>query len=240
MGLDTFAIMNGLFSLLFVSISIIVGAKIISKYVEYKNRNLLFVGLTWIGISTPWWPSTVSLIKMLLTSEGLSFQTFLFLGNFFLPLAPIFWMYAFTQLHYKEKQKLLVSVYGIISVVYEFVFLYFLFTNPTIIGQPSGDIDLNTGLFVTIYQIFLLISLLVTGIIFSQQSMKSTNKEIQLKGKLLLLAFISFVVGAILDVFSMGSIPVLIISRLILISAAVEFYCGFMLPSWVKELLIEE
>lgn len=240
MELDPFSIMNGIFSLLFVSISVLVGIIIIFKYFEYKNRILLWVGLTWIGISSPWWPSSVSIVKILVTNQGLSLEVFLFLGNFFVPFAPIFWMFAFSELHYKEKQKTLVGVYGIISIVYEIVFLYFLFTDPLVIGQPAGDIDVSTSLFVTIYQIFLLLSLLITGIIFSQQSMKSKNREIRLKGKLLLIAFLSFVGGAILDVFSSGSILILIFSRIILISAALEFYSGFMLPNWVKSLFIQQ
>ncbi|MFO8018796.1 MAG: hypothetical protein R6U96_09185 [Promethearchaeia archaeon] len=240
MELDAFSVMNGIFSLIFVSISITVGVIIISKYFEYKKRILLLVGLTWIGISSPWWPSTVSIIKILLINEGLTLQLFLFLGNFFLPVAPIVWMYAFTELHYKEKQKMTVIVYGIISALYEIVFFYLLFSNPTMIGEPTGAIDVGNGLFVITYHIFLLITLLITGVIFSYQSIRSTDKEIKLKGKLLLLAFICFVVGAILDVFSVGSIPILIISRMILILAAIEFYWGFLLPRWLKSLLIQE
>ncbi|MHA1149966.1 MAG: hypothetical protein ACTSR8_17145 [Promethearchaeota archaeon] len=229
---------NGLFSLLFVSISILIGSIIILKYFEYKNSTLMLVGLTWIGICSPWWPSTVSFLVILITGEGISLQLFLFLGNFFIPIALLFWIIAFTNLLYKDKQKQIIVIFGSISALYEIVFLIFLFTNPTFLGTPAGATDVKTGPLVTIYQIFLLIVTLITGIVFSQESIKSPNKEIRLKGKLLMAAFLSFVIGAIMDVFSNISLIILIAGRIILILAAIEFYGGFLLPRWLKELLI--
>ena len=38
--------------------------------------------------------------------------------------------------------------------------------------------------------------------------------------------------------FIIYSLPVLIISRIIMVSCAGEFYMGFILPDWVKKLLL--
>ena len=87
--------------------------------------------------------------------------------------------------------------------------------------------------------------MLVTGVIFAQKSVKSEDREVRLKGKLLRGAFISFTIAAILDA-SLGMIfedptdPLLaimvVIIRILLIVSALEFYGGFLLPKWMKEI----
>ena len=77
-----------------IIMAILIGLIIVSKYFEHKNITLLLVGLTWIGISSPWWPSTVSFLVILITNRGISLQLFLFLGNFFIPIAILLWIIA--------------------------------------------------------------------------------------------------------------------------------------------------
>ena len=82
--------------------------------------------------------------------------------------------------------------------------------------------------------------MLITGILFGKASLKVDDAEIKLKGTLLILAFISFVLGAILEILSGLSIVILIIARLILISSSFEFYGGFILPEWMKTLFLRK
>jgi len=77
---------------------------------------------------------------------------------------------------------------------------------------------------------------LITGLRFYFKSQNSDNLEIKLKGKFLLIGFISFVVGGIIDaaIYTTENIALLFITRIIFISSAFEFYCGFTLPKWMK------
>ena len=48
MALEQIEILNGIFSLIFVVISTYIGIRIASKYLKYKQNELILVGFTWI------------------------------------------------------------------------------------------------------------------------------------------------------------------------------------------------
>ncbi|MFX1357754.1 MAG: hypothetical protein ACFFA8_10755, partial [Promethearchaeota archaeon] len=109
-----------------------------------------------------------------------------------------------------------------------------------LIGQVISPIDADYNLLITLYQFFLVIYMLVTGILFGLASIRDDNPEIRLKSKLLIIAFVSFVIGAVLEILSGISLLIMIIARLILISSSIEFYGGFMLPTWMKKLFLKK
>ena len=240
MELTPLELINGIFSIIFVSISIILGLTIASKYFKYKQKTLLLVGFTWIGLTSIWYSSSLSVLLILTTGAGIEDNLYMFLGNAILPITSFIWMVAFTDLLYKEKQKLILLIFGIYSAAFEIYYLYFLFTNPTMLGEVLSPVDATYGLIVTAYQISMIILVLITGTLFGRSSLKSDNPEIKLKGKLLLFAIYFFIIGAVLEIFSHISIIILIVGRLILISSAFEFYGGFILPNWMKKLLLKE
>ena len=89
----------------------------------------------------------------------------------------------------------------------------------------------------------------ITGVIFAQKSVKSEDREIKLKGKLLRAAFITFTVAAVLDsmlgtIFEDPADPLLaifvVVVRILLTLSALEFYGGFLLPRWMKEILMKK
>ena len=81
--------------------------------------------------------------------------------------------------------------------------------------------------------------MLIPGILIARESLKSDDKEIKLKGRFLLAAFISWTIGAIMDAALQPNIITLTIARLILISSALEFYTGFLLPEKVKKIFLK-
>ena len=97
MALETLDIINGIFSMVFVAISLLVGIIILSKYLQYKEKIYLFVGATWILISEPWWPSTLSFIIAINNEVGLSEELYFLIGNILIPVAIIIWLIAFTE-----------------------------------------------------------------------------------------------------------------------------------------------
>ena len=81
MVITEFDFINGLFSLILVITSTIVGLRIASRYFKFKSRLFLCMGLCWILIVTPWWPSAISFLVALITGQGLPLQIYIFIGN---------------------------------------------------------------------------------------------------------------------------------------------------------------
>jgi hypothetical protein len=91
--------------------------------------------------------------------------------------------------------------------------------------------------------------MMISGVIFAQRSIKVEDREVRLKGKLLRAAFITFTVGAILDsllgtIFEDPADPFLavmvVVVRILLIISAIEFYGGFLLPRWMKDIFMKK
>ncbi|MFW6272866.1 MAG: hypothetical protein ACOC44_14315 [Promethearchaeia archaeon] len=236
--------LNGFSSLTYVIVSILVGLTILSKYFKYNQRPFLFVGITWLGLSEPWIPSSLSFLSNLLFGQGLSLELYIIIGNILTPISLVSWMIAFTDLIYKQHQSLIVGIYAIIGIVFTIVFINLLFTNPTAIGTFSSDsqvnIDIEYKSFVMIYLVFIVINLLITGSIFARNSLKSNQREVKLKGKFLLIAFIAWCIGAVFDSAIPLNFITLPITRLLLVSSALLFYIGFILPPGIKKLFISE
>jgi len=234
-------ILNGVFSLIFVVISIIIGFTIISKYPKSKNRTVILVGLVWLGIVSSWYASSSSFLVALITGgDGfMSAPPYYFLiGAAPLPITAFIWMVAFTDLLYRDKKKIILLIIGITGIIFEIALFTLLLIDHDLVGTVSSPVDADYEFFVTSYQIFLVILVLVSGILFARESLKSDTPEIKLKGKLLLAAFLSFVIGSVLEILSGISIAILIIARLLLISSSIEFYGGFILPRWVEKLFL--
>lgn len=234
--LDT---LNGVFSVIFVAISLLVGFTILSRYFKYKERVYFLVGSTWVLISSPWWPSSLSFLVALSNGVGITEVAYFLIGNLLVPVAVALWLLAFTEFLYTEKRKLILSIFSIIGLIFEVLFLIILFLNPDFIGELS-IVDVNYKSFIMIFLIFFLLIIVVTGFLFANLSLKSEDPEVKLKGKLLVIAYITFSVGALLD----SSIPLnealIIITRLILIVSAFFWYAGFLLPKWLKKYLLKK
>ncbi|MFX0012656.1 MAG: hypothetical protein ACFE9R_20260 [Candidatus Hermodarchaeota archaeon] len=255
--MDIVDILQGILSLVYVVISFIIGLVIISKYGKFKNRLYLLVGLCWVSLSTLWLPEAVSFIMSVFIQHTLAVEWHLIIGNIFFPIAIISWIFAFTDMINKQKEKLAVSVVVIYGIVFEGLFFYFFSLGPSYIGviNPLRPFSADLGIFLTILLLIGFITLFITGIKFSRKSVKSENKEVRLKGKLLQFAFIAFTIAALLEktarsiligtVFPTPMIPIfgidllsvmLVVVRILLISSAFAFYGGFLLPRWMREI----
>ena len=137
-------------------------------------------------------------------------------------------------------QKIIVSIAIIQSILYEIVFFYFIFTDISVIAIKEGIFNDELTTPFLIYILIILVIAILTGFSFGIESFKSANPEIKLKGKFILAAWLSFFIGALLDagLFAFTAM-LLILVRIILMSSAIEFYFGFFLPKWIKEILIK-
>ncbi|MCJ7651326.1 MAG: hypothetical protein MUP85_22185, partial [Candidatus Lokiarchaeota archaeon] len=201
MALELVDILQGSFSLIFVCISLVIGITILSKYSQHKSRLYILVGLSWIGIANPYFPDSISFVMNILFQQSLAVEWYLIIGNVFIPIALLCWLTAYTDMINKKRQPLVVSLTVIFSILFEFAFFFLFFTDITQIGVivPSRPFTVEFGLFLTIYLLLIILILLITGIKFSQKSIRSKEKDIRLKGKLLRAAFITFAIAAIFD-----------------------------------------
>lgn len=249
MALELVDILQGTFSLVFVLISLILGITILTKYFKYKKRLYVLVGISWIGVANPWFPDSISFIMNLLYNESLPVEWYFIIGNVFIPIALLTWLIAYTDMINKKKQKLTVTLTIIFSIIFEILFFYLFFTDITLIGEisPSRPFTVDFGLFITIYLMLVILVMLITGINFARRSVRSEDKVIRVKGKLLRAAFITFTIAAILDSL-LGTLfeptdPILaimvVVTRILLITSALEFYGGFILPHWMEAIFVK-
>jgi hypothetical protein len=240
--MSTLDFWNGIVLIIFCALSIYVGLRIMSKYFKYRQRQLLFAGIVWISLASPWIPASISFIMVLLNYPSLKLVPYLIIGVAFIPVGFTLWIVVFTDLVYKKQQKLIIGIFIIYAIAFYIWFFYFVFIvgKPEEVGFLVGQTDIQFELITVIYFITVLVTALITGIMFSLKSMKSEDPELKLKGKLLLVAFISFCVGAGLD----AAIPLTWITfpiqRALEILAAICFYGGFTLPNWMKKLLLRK
>ena len=239
MALNPLDFMNGIFSIIFVIFSFAIGFIILTRYFKYKEKIYFFVGATWIFISEPWWPSTISFLVALYNNVGISPGIYFLLGNVFIPLAIILWLLAFTEFLYSEKRKLILSIYTIIGALFEVLFFIFLFLNQNLIGELNGPVDVNYKSFIMVFLIIFLLIVVISGLSFANLSLKSKDPEVKLKGKLLIVAYLGFSVGALLDASVPFNPATIIIIRLLLILSAFCWYGGFLLPKWMKKFLLK-
>jgi hypothetical protein len=251
MALEPVDYLQGSFSLIFVVISLIIGITILSKYFEFKNRLYILVGISWIGVANPWMPDSISFLMNLFGKGSLPNELYFIIGNCFIPIALLTWLIAFTDMIYRNAQKAVVIITIILSILFEIVFFILFFIDIDLIGTIDPNVRPFTadfGIFITIYLLVVILVMVVTGVIFANKSVKSEDREIKLKGKLLRAAFITFTIAAILDsllgtIFENPSDPLLavmvVVVRVLLIFSALEFYGGFLLPRWMKEIFMK-
>jgi len=237
--LTLFDILNGFFSLLFVVIAIIIGLLIVSKYFIHKQKTFLYIGFAFPGLAVPWWSSSISFLLIMFTGNGLPLQAYLTLGNVFLPIFIILWLLGIFELVKKKFQKAIALIYMIIGIIFEIIFFYFLTINPNILGKLDGPIDIEYYGFSMIFLMLLVLTIDISAILLITEAFKSENAEIRLKGKFLLIALISFNIGAIADGFFPLTVILLPIFRIILISCIFEFYLGWILPKSVSKFFLK-
>ncbi|MHA1762697.1 MAG: hypothetical protein ACTSYC_02935 [Promethearchaeota archaeon] len=238
--LSQLEIINGIFTTLFVIVSLIVGLKILIKYFSYKQKQLITVGLAWMSIATPWAGNVISFLLYITFGMRLNLVPYLFIENVFVPLALIFWIYSFTTLVYPTLMKKLTTIFILICISYDIYLVIMLFTNPEMIGTLEGMFDSHHEIIPNVFRVFGIFTVLITGILFSRASMRSKDPIVQWKGRFFLIGIISFTIAAFLDaILTFGSLGIVLV-RLLLISSAIEYYLGFFLPDLIANKLIKQ
>lgn len=236
MAISFFDYLYGTLSIVTVAFSILVGISIASKYFKYKDNKLLLVGFCNLGLYQPWWGSAVAFIMVLLTGSGIPTTLYFFVGNFFIPIFIVPWMYVMSEFLSLKRKWILPLIYTIIGVIMSSYVLFYLITDYTILGTINGFFDAEYSGIMMAYLIFTLVSIVITGIFFARKSLKAETKEIKLKGKFLIIAFLFYLGGGLFDAGATLSTMVLIISRTVLIIGSMLFYIGWLMPEKIKKI----
>jgi hypothetical protein len=239
MEITIIELLNFVFSLVGLIIAIFIGSKVISKYFEYGRREYLLIGLVFILLTEPWWPSIILFLSLIITGSYIRLEIILLIGNILLPITTLLWLVVFNNLLDYKRKKVIYIIFIIHGLFFEILLFYFLLTDPSMIGEISGSVDVNYGIFVSLYHLTILAVALITCSLFAKICLNSDNPETNLKGKLILLALCSFVVGSILDILSANSVILLTLARIILILASIALYGGFILPNWMRKIFLK-
>jgi hypothetical protein len=236
--------LNGIFSLSFVVIATIVGIVILTRYFRYKAKSILYMGLAIILIACPWWPSSTAFLVGLITGSGIPEPAYLLIGNVMVPGFNILFTAALTEITFQEKKKPIRIIIIIVNAIFEVLLFLFVFNTPlrqSQLGdlQEPSIVDIEFRGMLQIYLLITIIYILIVGIFIARDSLKSEDKEINLKGKFLLLAFICFSIGALMDGILPSNNITVTLSRIILIIGSISFYFGFILPPGLKNIIIK-
>lgn len=238
-NLTSLDILQGSFSMVYVVISYILGISILLKYFKFKSKDYIFVGIAWIGLSNPWLPDAISFLMIIFLKVSLTPEASFIIGYSIIPFFLFCWLIAITDLLYKVYQKLILASYLILVLIFEITFFSLLLTDSSLIGTFIGPFRIRWTQYMEFLLFILILIILISGILFAQTSIRSHSPEVSLKGKFILLAFISFTIAAFIEAqFHLDPILV-VITRSILISSSIEFYIGFILPKRIKFLILK-
>jgi hypothetical protein len=220
-------ILPGFFALIHIVISLLVAFKISLKYLEYKNKIFLYMGVSWTGMALPWLTDAINTIMILSINTVLNPYAKVIIEIAILPYFFTIWLAGFTELMYKKKQKTNIIICLIISILIDIILIIIMFTNFSLIGTMVSSVAIVYSIYITIYLLVLMLLFLITGIIFGLETRKSDIPDIKLRGNFIIAAFISFTIAALLDVIAPVDLIWLILSRAILVLCSIEYYFGF-------------
>ncbi len=212
-----------------------------SKYSQDKEKIFIYAGLAWLGMFESWMPSSIGFIAAFFILNPFPLEVLVIIGNAFLPIGLFMWILVFTELVYKKHKKIIVYGIAAFGIIFDLIFFILLFTNKTAIYKISGELvstpfNIYYAITFQIFQIFFLVIFIITGILFARKSMQSSNDDVKLKGKLLLAAFLLYLIGALIAILETSPL-VILISSIFLTISSIAFYGGFILPNWMKKIL---
>ena len=215
-------------TIILIIIALALGYRLLFKYGRIKDKNLLYMGICLILMTSIWWSTTISFLLILVTGSGLSFEIYYFTLIFPLPWALFFWLIVFIDLKNESKKKMVVEIYLIFVVVFNVVFITLLFTIPSLLGTLNErGFSIRYGLVSVVFILIMLSILLITAILFYLATVDSNKRRIRIKGKFIFIGFLLFIIGVLLD-----TLPFIfdILARIVEAFSVIFLYLGFNLP----------
>ena len=158
-----------------------------------------------------------------------------------LPIAFTFWIVAISKLFLLKTQfrNLVIVLSVIMNLIFGLFYVFFLFTDMSLIGYYSSLFEVSYGLFGIIYFTTYSIIFLITGFIFSFKCFISEISVVRLKGKFIFIAFLLSSIGGIFTVITQN-VFIDLLGRILVLLSSIFFYIGFVLPEWIKKKFLKE
>ncbi|MFX1274238.1 MAG: hypothetical protein ACFFBP_21735 [Promethearchaeota archaeon] len=240
MSLGPVDYVNGITSIIYFIVSIIIAFIIMSKYFKYKTTSFLFVGFSTIGLVWPYLATIVSFLMMVFTLNPLPDSAYYIIGNILLPITTSTWIYAVIKLSHEGKEKIIVPIVFIFMVLLAIIYTILVFSRPDLIGEKLGIIDVKYIGFGLFYLIIALSFVWIGLIILLKDLIHSSAPDLKLKGIFLLFGLLTYTVASIFDGFLNLEIPFLLLMRILLMISSFEMYIGWLLPKSVKKLFLRK
>jgi len=239
MAIEDIALPTIIFSFVFIGLHLFIGIKIILKYFSDPKKEFISVGLAWIFLSMIWWGVPFYMISVFLKARFPD-ALYLTVGLGMPMIALLFWIISVSSLVLPKYKKLIILIFSIICISYEAFFFIFLFQNQEIIGYVLGGFYFYPSLITLIAVFFISIVGLIFACLLARELLKAEDRRVNLKGKFLILAFITLIIGAILEIFLPLELLTFVFARSILLIAAILYYFGFFLPDRIANLVIKK
>ncbi|MFX1389147.1 MAG: hypothetical protein ACFE9Z_03680 [Promethearchaeota archaeon] len=234
---------SGIFGFLTVAIAWLYGGIVLYKYVNKRQKVLLYFFLAIIFTMSPWYPSGLGYIYWVITGQEIIYPVYVLLGTITVPIALLSWIQIYMPALHQKWKGVVTWIIICFSVAFYIYLFYFLFIAPgapveSLIGIKDSVIDISyTGLVLGFLAFSLLVST-ITGNDFAIASLKEKEDPVlKWKGRFLLLSFNFFAIGGIGDGFFPLNSATLIIFRTFMMLSSTFYYIGFILPGWARRLL---
>ena len=242
MAFGPLEIVNGIFSWIIIFTYSLVGLRIALIYRKSKDKAHLLIGLSWMGLITPWYGSGVSfLIALFNNGQGLLSlpQVYFLLVIPYIAVDTIVMVSGITEIMFIENRKKIRLAFIILAIIWELIFTIFLLWLPLdLLIDVVSPVNASYGIVSTIFILYSIVIFALIGIFLARSLIQLGSTENKVKGYFLISAFTLFIMGAILDsVLEIENLSALLIPRLILISGGLIFYLGFITPNFIKKRL---
>ena len=231
----------GIVTLVYVLFITIFAIMLVARYRRLKNKSLIYTGLSTIGLATAWGGVAMNFICIVFFDTMPSMELYFLIHGGYLPISNFFWVMTSLSLSSRKSyaKKRIAIITGIFYVLLEVIYIMIIFTDTTILGTPINEIQVDYAPFSEIYLLFCLVMMTILGFWMAKQAMKSTDRKIKLKGKLLYGSFLLFAFSAALEIL-IPIIPIIVLARILVIICALLLYGGFVLPKWMEKLFFKE
>ncbi|MBD3338506.1 MAG: hypothetical protein GF353_05335 [Candidatus Lokiarchaeota archaeon] len=211
------------------------------KYLQYKYRELFLFGLSFFILAgVVYIPFVISIFMLLILGQGLDlFVHAVAIG--FSPIIVLTYLAAMSELIFKDKQKLILTIIAVLVAIIEIIHFYILFVyGPSYLGYKWEDgVSVSWYPFVIFYLAITLLIFIISSSIFAYKAYRTNDEENKLKGIILFLASIFFLFGSLFESVIVLTGFLSPITRILQILGASLYYIGFTLPKKIKKLFLE-
>jgi len=222
-----------------MAIAFVAGGVIIKIYFKHKHPTLLYYGVAFICVTSPWDAYIVNYTAYLISGSEISIQAFYLIGYSTVLLAAAAWVIGTFRLIYTHLLKIMKILMACLLTLYYMLFIILVFTNMDLVGTTVGFWKIQYGIFTQVFITLALLIFTVTILLFVWNARESEDPEARLKAKIFLLMGVSFAIASGIEIVPFFSPALVIVSRTLLSLAAIFLYMAVVMPTWVKRLFIK-